>query len=261
MALNVPGVRAINEHRRYYPAAEVTAHLVGTTNIDETGQEGLELAYNDLLSGEAGQRRLLKDRKGRLARQAELVKSASPGKELKLSIDLRLQYMAYRELKKAVEKHKASAGSLVMLDVNTGEVLAMVNQPAYNPNNRSDMKAYKMRNRVLTDMVEPGSTLKPFAVAAALESGLFNRNSVIDTAPGYLRLGRDQVKDPSNYGAIDVTLCCVSPVMWGCRKWFWLLVRIKCWTFYSALALVKARVPAFPARIRATSRFGTVGAI
>ena len=205
MALNVPGVRAINEHRRYYPAAEVTAHLVGTTNIDETGQEGLELAYNDLLSGEAGQRRLLKDRKGRLARQAELVKSASPGKELKLSIDLRLQYMAYRELKKAVEKHKASAGSLVMLDVNTGEVLAMVNQPAYNPNNRSDMKAYKMRNRVLTDMVEPGSTLKPFAVAAALESGLFNRNSVIDTAPGYLRLGRDQVKDPSNYGAIDVT--------------------------------------------------------
>ena len=205
MALNVPGVRSINEHRRYYPAAEVTAHLVGTTNIDESGQEGLELAYNNWLSGEPGQRRLLKDRRGQLARQAELVKSASPGKELMLSIDLRLQYMAYRELKKAVERHKARAGSLVMLDVKTGEVLAMVNQPAYNPNNRKDMKAYKMRNRVLTDLVEPGSTLKPFAVAAALESGLFKRNSVIDTAPGYMRLGRDQVKDPTNYGAIDVT--------------------------------------------------------
>ncbi|WP_257263063.1 penicillin-binding protein 2 [Endozoicomonas sp. ONNA2] len=205
MALRVPGVGAINEHRRYYPAAEVTAHLVGFTNIDESGQEGLELAYNEWLSGEPGQRRVLKDRKGQLARQAELMKSASPGKELMLSIDLRLQYMAYRELKKAVEQHKAKAGSLIMLDVRTGEVLAMVNQPAYNPNNRADMQAHKMRNRVVTDMVEPGSTLKPFAVAAALESGEFHTDSVINTAPGYLRLGRDQVKDNRNYGAIDVT--------------------------------------------------------
>ncbi|USE34882.1 penicillin-binding protein 2 [Endozoicomonas sp. SCSIO W0465] len=205
MALRVPGVRAINEHRRYYPAAEVTAHLVGFTNIDESGQEGLELAYNEWLSGEPGQRRVLKDRKGQLARQAELMKSASPGKELMLSIDLRLQYMAYRELKKAVELNKAKAGSLIMLDVKTGEVLAMVNQPAYNPNNRADMQAHKMRNRVVTDMVEPGSTLKPFAVAAALESGQFHKGSVINTAPGYLRLGRDQVKDIRNYGAIDVT--------------------------------------------------------
>nr|WP_066014018.1 penicillin-binding transpeptidase domain-containing protein [Endozoicomonas atrinae] len=205
MALRVPGVRAINEHRRYYPAAEVTAHLVGFTNIDESGQEGLELAYNEWLSGDPGQRRVLKDRKGQLARQAELMKSASPGKELMLSIDLRLQYMAYRELKKAVELHKAKAGSLIMLDVKTGEVLAMVNQPAYNPNNRADMQAHKMRNRVVTDMVEPGSTLKPFTVAAALESGQFHKGSVIHTAPGYMRLGRDQVKDIRNYGAIDVT--------------------------------------------------------
>nr|MDT0252992.1 penicillin-binding transpeptidase domain-containing protein [Endozoicomonas sp.] len=205
MALRVPGVGAINEQRRYYPAAEVAAHLVGFTDIDESGQEGMELAYNEWLTGEPGKRRVLKDRKGRLARQAELMKSASPGKELMLSIDLRLQYMAYRELKKAVELHKAKAGSLVMLDVKTGEVLAMVNQPAYNPNNRAGMQAYKMRNRVVTDMFEPGSTLKPFAVAAALESGQFHKNSVINTAPGYMRLGRDQVKDIRNYGAIDVT--------------------------------------------------------
>lgn len=205
MALKVPGVQSINEHRRYYPAAEVTAHLVGFTNIDESGQEGLELAYNEWLTGEPGKRRVLKDRKGQLARQAELMKSASPGKELMLSIDLRLQYMAYRELKKAVELYKAKAGSLVMLDVKTGEVLAMVNQPAYNPNNRAGMQAHKMRNRVVTDMVEPGSTLKPFTVAAALESGQFYKNSVINTTPGYMRLGRDQVKDFRNYGAIDVT--------------------------------------------------------
>ena len=205
MALNVPGVHATDEQRRYYPAAEVTAHLVGFTNIDESGQEGMELAYNNWLSGEPGKRRVLKDRKGQLARQAQLMTSASPGKELMLSIDLRLQYMAYRELKKAVELHQAKAGSLVMLDVKTGEVLAMVNQPAYNPNNRADMQAYKMRNRVMTDTMEPGSTLKPFAVAAALESGQFQRNSVINTSPGYLTLGRDQVKDHRDYGAIDIT--------------------------------------------------------
>ncbi|WP_067514679.1 peptidoglycan D,D-transpeptidase FtsI family protein [Endozoicomonas ascidiicola] len=203
--MKVPGVQATDEQRRYYPAAEVTAHLVGFTDIDETGQEGLELAYNDWLSGQPGKRRVLKDRKGQLARQAELMESASPGKELMLSIDLRLQYMAYRELKQAVEKHRASAGSLVMLDVKTGEVLAMVNQPAYNPNNRSDMQAYKMRNRVVTDMVEPGSTLKPFTVAAALESGQFQKTSVINTSPGVMRLGRDKVRDPRNYGSIDIT--------------------------------------------------------
>ena len=205
MALKVPGVNAIDEQRRYYPAAEVTAHLVGITNIDESGQEGLELAYNDWLSGQPGKRRVLKDRKGQLARKAQLVTSASPGKELMLSIDLRLQYVAYRELKKAVELHQARAGSLVMLDVKTGEVLAMVNQPAYNPNNRADMQNGAMRNRVMTDTMEPGSTLKPFAVAAALESGQFRRDSVINTSPGYLTLGRDQVKDNRDYGAIDVT--------------------------------------------------------
>lgn len=205
MALKVPGVHATDEQRRYYPAAEVTAHLVGFTNIDESGQEGIELAYNKWLSGEPGERRLLKDRKGQLARQAQLVTSASPGKELMLSIDLRLQYMAYRELKKAVELHQAKAGSLVMLDVKTGEVLAMVNQPAYNPNNRADMQASKMRNRVMTDTMEPGSTLKPFAVAAALESGQFHRDSVINTSPGYLTLGHNEVKDSRDYGAIDIT--------------------------------------------------------
>ncbi|MGB1272113.1 MAG: peptidoglycan D,D-transpeptidase FtsI family protein, partial [Endozoicomonas sp.] len=217
-ALRVPGVQVKHEQRRYYPAAEVTSHLVGFTDIDEVGQEGMELAYNDWLSGEPGKRRVLKDRKGQLVRQAELVKSASPGKELMLSIDLRLQYMAYRELKKAVEAHRAKAGSLVMLDVETGEVLAMVNQPSYNPNNRSGMKAYRMRNRAVTDMMEPGSTLKPFTVAAALESGQYKRDTVIQTAPGYMRLGRDQVRDIRNYGAIDLTTVLVKSSNMGVSK-------------------------------------------
>ena len=204
MALKVPGVYSRGEQKRYYPTGEVAAHLVGFTNIDEDGQEGLELTYNDWLAGEPGQRRVLKDRKGQVIREAELVKSARPGKELMLSIDLRLQYMAYRELKLAVEKYRASAGSLVMVDVKTGEVLAMVNQPSYNPNNRAGMKAYRMRNRVVTDMMEPGSTLKPFTVAAALESGKYTKDTVINTSPGWMYLGRNQVKDVRNYGAINV---------------------------------------------------------
>ncbi len=205
LALKIPGVQMMEEHRRYYPAGEVTSHLVGFTDIDEAGQEGIELGYNNWLKGSPGKIRYLKDRRGNLAKQAELVESAEPGKELMLSIDLGLQYMAYRELKKAVDRHKARAGSLVMVDVQTGEVLAMVNQPSYNPNNRAEMKAWRMRNRAVTDVLEPGSTLKPFTVAAALESGKYNKNTPVNTTPGYMRIGRDTVRDIRNYGQLDVT--------------------------------------------------------
>ena len=203
-ALKVPGVHILDEQRRYYPMGEVTAHLVGITGIDDKGQEGLELGYDHWLTGTEGTRRLLKDRRGRLAKEAELVESAQPGKELMLSIDSRLQYMAYRELKSAVEKAKASAGSLVMIDVQTGEILAMVNQPSYNPNNRTGLQPYRMRNRVMTDLVEPGSTLKPFTVAAAMETGKYDRYTQIKTGAGYLRVGRNAVRDVRGYGTIDV---------------------------------------------------------
>ena len=205
MALKVPGVYSRKEQRRFYPAGEVAAHLVGFTNIDEVGQEGLELAYNNWLTGEPGRQRVMKDRKGQVIRHAELIKSSRPGNELMLSIDLRLQYMAYRELKKAVETYRAEAGSLVMLDVQTGEVLAMVNQPAYNPNNRAGMQAYRMRNRVVTDVMEPGSSIKPFTIAAALESGSYTKDTVIETGNGYMRLDRNDVRDTGGYGSIDVT--------------------------------------------------------
>lgn len=204
MALELPGIYSQREFRRYYPAAEVAAHLVGFTNIDDQGQEGLELAYDDWLHGEAGKKRVLKDRYGRVIKDLQSIKSEKPGQNLQLSIDLRLQYLAYRELKAAVEEHKAKSGHMVLLDAQSGEVLAMVNQPSYNPNNRGTMNYTNLRNRAMTDVFEPGSTMKPLTVAAALESGKFTTYSKINTAPGYLRVGRNVIRDHRNYGTIDL---------------------------------------------------------
>ncbi|WP_428399271.1 peptidoglycan D,D-transpeptidase FtsI family protein [Marinobacter salarius] len=180
LAMGIPGVYSRQEYRRYYPAGEVTAHVVGFTNIDESGQEGIELAYNQWLSGESG-------------------------RNLELSIDLRLQYLAYRELKAVVGAHDARGGTLVMLDVDTGEVLAMVNQGSYNPNDRSQLSPDRLRNKAITDLFEPGSTMKPVSMAAALESGKFKASSTIDTAPGYRRFGRFTIRDHRNYGVISLT--------------------------------------------------------
>ncbi|MRI35384.1 cell division protein [Endozoicomonas sp. OPT23] len=206
-SLRIKGIVIRPEQKRYYPMGEVTSHLIGLTGRDdkdagEIGKEGLELGYDQWLTGSNGSRRIRKDLLGNLVTEAELLENSQPGKELMLSIDSRLQYMAYRELKSAVKKHRAKSGSLVMLDVQTGEVLAMVNQPSYNPNNREELKY--SRNRVLTDAIEPGSTLKPFTVAAALESGKYNRYTRINTGVGYMRVGRDSVKDTHGYGVIDV---------------------------------------------------------
>ncbi|MGM0769663.1 MAG: peptidoglycan D,D-transpeptidase FtsI family protein [Pseudomonadota bacterium] len=205
LSMGIPGVYSRQEYRRYYPAGEVTAHVVGFTNIDESGQEGIELAYNPWLSGESGRKRVLKDNRGRVIKDLALIREARPGRDLALSIDLRLQYLAYRELKAVVSAHDARGGTLVMLDVETGEVLAMVNQGSYNPNNRSQLSPDRLRNKAITDLFEPGSTMKPVTVAAALESGKFSRNSTIDTAPGYRRFGRFTIRDNRNYGVMELT--------------------------------------------------------
>lgn len=205
MALDIPGIYSRLEYRRYYPAGEVTAHVVGFTNIDERGQEGIELAYNPWLSGEPGRKRVLKDNRGRVIKDLALIREASPGHDLELSIDLRLQYLAYRELKAVVSAHNARGGTLVMLDVDTGEVLAMVNQGSYNPNDRSQLAAENLRNKAITDLFEPGSTMKPISMAAALESGKFSESSTIDTSPGYRRFGRYTIRDHRNYGVLSVT--------------------------------------------------------
>lgn len=205
LQLDIPGVYAQREYRRYYPDAEVTSHLLGFTNIDDVGQEGLEKAFDTQLRGIPGQKRVIKDRLGRIVEDVENIRSPQPGQELVLSIDRRLQYQAYRALKAAVVKHKASAGSAVVVDVKTGEILAMVDQPAGNPNNRADLKSDLLRNRAVTDAYEPGSTLKPFTIAMALESGKWKPSTLINTAPGWLKVGRYRVRDVHNYGTIDVT--------------------------------------------------------
>lgn len=205
MALDIPGLYNRREYRRYYPAGEVTAHVVGFTNIDEYGQEGIELSYNDWLSGQLGAKRVLKDNRGRVIKDLSLIRDAEPGGDLTLSIDLRLQYLAYRELKAVVQAHEARGGTLVMLDVDTGEVLAMVNQDSYNPNDRSRIPADGLRNKAITDLFEPGSTMKPVTVAAALESGRYTPESQIDTSPGFRRFGRFTIRDSHNYKVLDLT--------------------------------------------------------
>lgn len=203
--LSIPGIHVDRDYKRYYPAAEVTTHLVGFTNLDGKGQEGLELAYEDWLKAEPGKQLVMKDRLGRTIKHIREVAPAQHGNDIKLSIDLRLQYLAYRELKAAVTAHKADGGSLVMLDAATGEVLAMVNQPSYNPNDPKQRISTALRNRSLTDTFEPGSTVKPMTVAAALMSGQYTPASMVDTSPGYMRVKRKTIRDHRNYGEIDVS--------------------------------------------------------
>ncbi|MDP3814693.1 penicillin-binding protein 2 [Pseudomonas sp.] len=195
--LKVPGVYAIEEFRRFYPAGEVAAHVVGFTDIDDRGREGMELAFEDWLAGVPGKRQVLKDRRGRLIKDVQVAQNAKAGKALALSIDLRLQYLAHRELRKALIENGAKAGSLVMVDVKTGEVLAMVNQPTYNPNNRRNLQPAAMRNRAMIDVFEPGSTVKPLSMSAALQSGRWKPSDTVDVWPGSLRIGRYTIKDVS----------------------------------------------------------------
>ena len=205
LKLGIIGISGRQEFKRFYPAGEVTSQLVGFTDINDRGQEGLELAYDSWLTGEAGAKKVIKDLTGRVIKDISLLKPARPGETLRLSIDLRVQYSAYRALKAAVQKHRAKSGSVIVLDVFTGEVLAMANQPSFNPNDRSALRPEWVRNRAMTDMMEPGSTIKPFTLLAALESGKFQPESMVDTNPGYLRVDYKTFIDPRNYGVLDLT--------------------------------------------------------
>jgi cell division protein FtsI (penicillin-binding protein 3) len=238
-ALKIPGIGLEQEYKRFYPAAEVASHVVGFTNIDESGIEGAELAYDDWLQGELGVGRSVKDRLGRLVKDLGVIKPAQSGHELMLSIDLRLQYQAYRELKASVKQHGAKAGSLLMVDVKTGEILALVNQPAFNPNNRSELKASAVRNRVVTDVFEPGSTVKPFTVAAALMAGNVKVDSTINTHPGYLRIGQNTIRDHRDYGKLDITGILTKSSNVGVSKLAMQMGGEKLWSFYQELGLGK----------------------
>ncbi|MDR2215629.1 MAG: penicillin-binding protein 2, partial [Nevskiaceae bacterium] len=202
--LGIAGVNLTREYRRYYPSGEVVGHVLGFTNVDDEGQEGAELAFDHWLAGEDGSKRVIQDRLGRKVQDVESIRAAHPGRDLHLSIDMRIQYLAYRELKAAIQEHRARSGSVVVLDVRTGEVLAMVNQPAFNPNDRDQIKASVYRNRAATDMLEPGSSIKPFVVAAALQSGRYNNASIIDTSPGFIRVGSKLIEDEHPQGAMNI---------------------------------------------------------
>ena len=205
-ALGIPGVYLSREYRRYYPSGEVAGHILGFTNVDDAGQEGLELAFDHWLAGENGAKRVIQDRYGRIVQDVESIRTARPGRDLVLSIDLRIQYLAYRELKAAIRDQHASSGSVTVLDIATGEVLAMVNQPAYNPNDREHMAPGTYRNRAATDIFEPGSSIKPFFVAAGLASGKYDDRSIIDTSPGFIQVSRGvkPIEDEHNLGAINI---------------------------------------------------------
>jgi cell division protein FtsI (penicillin-binding protein 3) len=205
LGLRIRGVYGEREYRRFYPAGEVAAHLVGFTNVDDEGIAGLELAYDDWLKGVPGKKKYIKDLHGEVVRDIGVVQPPRPGKDLTLSIDLRLQYLQHRELQRAVTAAGAASGSIVTLDSRTGEVLAMVNYPVYNPNSRKGAKASQMRNRAMTDVYEPGSTMKSLTLVAALESGRYRTDTLIDTSPGRIRVGRKVYPDPRNYGEITVS--------------------------------------------------------
>ena len=204
MKLKIKGIYFASESKRYYPESEFAAHVLGFTDINDEGQEGVERGWQDKLAGELGRRRVLKDNKGQIIEDVENIRPPKPGEDLVLSIDRRIQYRAHAELKEAVLANNAKAGSIVVLDAQTGEILALTNLPAYNPNRRSSITNERLRNRALIDTFEPGSTLKPFTVAIAMEIGKVNANTVLQTAPGMWQVGRKTIRDVSNKGELTV---------------------------------------------------------
>jgi len=245
-ALGIPGVYLLREYRRYYPAGEVSGHVVGFTTIDDKGQEGLELGFDQLLNGEDGAKRVIQDSFGRYVENVESIREMRPGRDLVTSIDLRLQYLAYRELKSAMGEYRAHAGSIIVVDVDTGEVLAMVNQPSYNPNDREQLKAGLYRNRAATDIFEPGSSVKPFIMAAALASGQYKPDSVVDTSPGFFKVGNKMEEDEHNLGVIDLATILAKSSNVGTAKVALSLPPEEIWNTLTSLGLGQVTGSGYP---------------
>ena len=250
--LNITGVALQREYKRYYPAGEVTAHLLGFTNVDDKGQEGLELTYNESLKGVPGVKRMIRDRYGRFVGGGEQLEAAKAGEDIRLSIDLRLQYLSYQALKLAVNKHQARSGSAVILDTKTGEVLAMVNQPAFNPNNRRGLSASDYRNRAVIDLFEPGSTVKPFTVAIGLKSGKFTEASIVDTNPGYFNASGHTIRDHRNLGEISLATLIQKSSNVGASKIALALEPEELWQGFSSFGLGQPTGAYFPGEAMGT---------
>jgi cell division protein FtsI (penicillin-binding protein 3) len=232
---DVQGFGIETEYRRFYPGGEVFAHVLGFTDIDDQGQEGIELAYNPSLRAIPGKRRVIQDGRGRVVEEVEQIRAPRHGDDLYLSLDRRLQFLAYRELKRAVSEHQAVGGTAILLDVDSGEVLAAASQPSYNPNAPRAEQAAQRRNRVLTDVFEPGSTVKPLVVAMALETGVVSNHTAVDTGPGYLQVGRNRVKDVRNYGLLDTTSVLTKSSNVGIVKIAQRMDQAQLWQLYDRL--------------------------
>ena len=244
--LHITGVALQREYKRYYPTAEVASHLVGFTSVDDAGQEGLELTYNDVLTGVPGLKRMVRDSRGNYVEGGEQLKATKHGQNIQLSIDLRLQYLTYQALKTTVNKFNARSGSAVILDIETGEVLAMVNQPSFNPNNRRGLRASDFRNRAVTDLFEPGSTVKPFTVASGLKSGDFTPATIIDTRPGTLKVSGHTIKDFKDYGQITVSTLIQKSSNVGASKIALALKPEQLWQDFSAFGMATPTGAYFP---------------
>jgi cell division protein FtsI (penicillin-binding protein 3) len=254
MALAIPGVFQQREWRRFYPAGDVMAHVVGFTGVDDTGQEGIELAANARLAGEPGSRKVIRDRRGHIVEDVEALKPPRDGAEVVLAIDQRLQFLAHRELKAAVEMHHAKGGSLVILDARTGEVLALVNQPDYNPNNRAGITPRQVRNRSVTDLFEPGSTMKPFTVAAALDAGIVKPDTLIQTGAGAMQMAGWTIRDTHANGLITVAQVIQKSSNIGSSKISLQMPPEHMWQFYTSLGFGSAPQTGFPGEARGILR-------
>lgn len=244
--LAAPGLRLRREYRRYYPAGEYAGHLVGFADIDENGQEGLELSFDSWLKGRDGRKQVVRDRLGRHVRDIAGLEPLQPGRDLRLGLDLRIQYLAYRNLREAVERHQARSGSIVVLDVRSGEVLAMASQPSFNPNDRARLEPANYRNRAVLDLLEPGSTIKPLVVAAALESGAWSLHDRIDTGRGFVRVGSKIIRDRNALGVIDFATLLRRSSQVGATRVAMSLEPRRLWGTLAGVGLARATESGFP---------------
>ncbi len=247
--LGAQGIHLKREYRRYYPTAEVTSHVLGFTDIDDKGLEGVELAYEEWLQGKPGAKKVIKDSYNRIVEDVEAMGIPEPGKDVVLSIDKRIQYLAYRELKAQLSKHRAKAASAVLLDAKTGEVLAMANAPSFNPNNRTGYGRSTYRNRAVTDVYEPGSTIKPFTIASALESQRYSQNTIIDTSPGKYEIGEFTIRDHKNYGQLTVSEIILKSSNVGATKIAQTIPAQELWSTFSSIGVGHSTESGFPGEV------------
>ena len=248
-ALGLPGIHLQKEYRRYYPAGDVTAHVLGFTGVDDRGQEGIELALEPILAGKPGSRRVIRDRRGQIVEDVESIKAPQDGRDTVLAIDAKVQYLAYAQLRQAVSDHRAKAGAVVVLDAKTGEVLALVNLPTYNPNNREKLSGAQLRNRVFTDTFEPGSTFKPFTAALALEKGKVRFDTPVQTAPGRLSIGSATIHDAHPHGVLTVAQVIQKSSNVGAAKLALSMTPDEMWQMFDSLGFGSPLRLGFPGEV------------